>query len=140
MNLLFKQGKIIQTKPKTVPKLKRYLKDMKGIQMNDIWTDIPNEQTTTDKKSLRYPTQKPEKLLERIIRCSTNEGDVILDPFSGSGTSLVCASKLKRNWIGIDNNLKSIDVIQERMLSTSTLYDLISMTNTTEFLPQECPI
>ena len=140
MNLLFKQGKIIQTKPKTVPKLKRYLKDMKGIQMNDIWTDIPNEQTTTDKKSLRYPTQKPEKLLERIIRCSTNEGDVILDPFSGSGTSLVCASKLKRNWIGIDNNPKSIDVIQERMLSTSTLYDLISMTNTTEFLPQECPI
>jgi len=98
------------------------------------------ESISDDKKSLRYPTQKPEKLLERIIRCSTNEGDVILDPFSGSGTSLVCASKLKRNWIGIDNNPKSIDVIQERMLSTSTLYDLISMTNTTEFLPQECPI
>ena len=114
MNRLFNQGKIIQTTPKTVPKIKRYLKDMKGVQMNDIWTDIPNEQIT-NKKSLKYPTQKPEKLLERIINCSTKEGDIVLDPFCGSGTTLISATNLKRNWIGIDKNAQALKITSVRL-------------------------
>lgn len=114
MNQLFNQGKIVQTKPKTVPKIKRFLKDMKGIPLNDIWIDIPNVQTV-NKKSLTYPTQKPIKLLERIILCSTKEGDIVLDPFCGSGTTLIAAENLKRRWIGIDSNSESIQVITRRL-------------------------
>jgi len=114
MELLFKQGKIIQTSPNTVPKIKRYLKNMKGIPMSDIWTDIPNEQTT-DRKSVKYPTQKPQKLLERIINCSTNEGDTVLDAFCGGGTTLLTSSYLNRSWIGIDCNAESIAITQFRL-------------------------
>lgn len=139
MDLLFTQGKIIQTTPKTVPKIKRYLKDMNGIPLNDMWIDIPNEQTV-NKKSLKYPTQKPVKLLDRIIQCSTDEEDVILDPFCGSGTSLISATALKRSWIGIDRNSEAIDVTTDRLNQHDIQYELISKPNITEFLPQECPI
>ena len=121
MNLLFKAGKIIQTNPETVPKIKRYLKNMNGIQMNDIWTDIPNEQTT-NKKSIKYPTQKPQKLLDRIIRCSTKEGDIVLDPFCGSGTTLLTSSNLNRNWLGVDQNPESILVTKLRLKQSKINY------------------
>ena len=62
-----------------------------------------------------YPTQKPEKLLERIIKASSNEGDIVLDPFCGCGTTIVVAHKLNRRWIGIDINEVSIEVIKLRI-------------------------
>ena len=68
------------------------------------------------KESLGYPTQKPEALLERIIKASSNEGDLVLDPFCGCGTTCVAAKKLNRNYIGIDVSNKAIDISKKRMI------------------------
>ena len=62
-----------------------------------------------------YPTQKPEKLLERIIMASSNEGDLVADFFCGSGTTLVVARRLNRNWIGVDNNQRAYELCMERL-------------------------
>ena len=69
--------------------------------MDTNWTDITHL-APMRKERLGYPTQKPEALLERIIRASSNEGDVVLDPFCGCGTAIAAAHKLGRGWIGID--------------------------------------
>ena len=83
------------------PRLKRYLREMKGSVLGCVWTDIPpiNSQAA---ERLGYPTQKPEALLERIVSASSNEGDVVCDPFCGCGTAIAAAQKLNRRWIGID--------------------------------------
>jgi len=67
------------------------------------------------KERLGYPTQKPEALLERIIKASSNPGDVVLDPFCGSGTTLAVAQKLGREWIGIDMNPDAIELVRQRL-------------------------
>ncbi len=84
-----------------MPRLKRYLKEMKGVPLQTLWTDIPpiNSQAA---ERLGYPTQKPVALLERIIQSSSNPGDVVLDPFCGCGTAIAAAQQLDRQWIGID--------------------------------------
>ena len=64
---------------------------------------------------LGYPTQKPEALLERIIKASSNEGDMVLDPFCGCGTAIAVAEKLKRRWIGIDITYLAINLVQRRL-------------------------
>ena len=69
--------------------------------MQDVWTDIESLRSW-HKERLGYPTQKPEALLERIIQASSNEGDVVLDPFCGCGTAVAAAHKLGRQWLGID--------------------------------------
>jgi len=83
------------------------------VTMDDVW-DIKGV-FNMSKEFINYPTQKPEKLLERIIKASSNEGDVVLDPFCGCGTTIVVAHKLNRRWIGIDINEASIEVIKMRM-------------------------
>lgn len=85
----------------------------KGKAVDSVW-DIPIINTSA-KERLGYPTQKPEKLLERIIEASTNEGQIVLDPFSGCGTSIAVAERLKRRWIGIDVTHLSINLIKWRM-------------------------
>ncbi len=114
MKKLLNEGKIVQPNHISLPKLKRYLKDMGGIPINDIWLDIPSEQTT-NRKSIIYPTQKPVALLNRIIRCSTDREDLVLDPFCGSGTTLVAATQLQRRWIGIDKNHQAIETTKKRL-------------------------
>lgn len=96
------------------PQLKRYLSEMEGGVMGTIWADIPpiNSQAA---ERLGYPTQKPEALLERIIRASSNEGDVILDAYCGCGTTVAVAERLKRKWIGIDITFQSISLILKRL-------------------------
>jgi DNA modification methylase len=74
----------------------------KGQLPYDWWDDIPSSTSSHGKDHVGYPTQKPVLLLERIIKASSNEGDLILDPFCGCGTAIVTAQKLNRNWIGID--------------------------------------
>lgn len=69
-----------------------------------------------------YPTQKPEALLERIIKCASNEGDTVLDPFVGGGTTVVVAEKLKRRWIGIDQSVAAIKVSELRLYAQSDLF------------------
>jgi len=84
--------------------------------IGDIWNDIYSFQTATRSKEYTgYPTQKPEKLLERIILASSNEGDLVADFFCGTGTTLNVANKLNRNWIGTDNNPKAIEICKNRL-------------------------
>ena len=92
---------------------KRFYPKGEGKKIDDVW-DIPTIAATA-KERTGYPTQKPEKLLERIIKASSNEGDIVLDPFCGCGTTIVVAHKLNRRWIGIDINEASIEVIKMRM-------------------------
>jgi len=104
-------------KPITKDK-KLYLDEAKGVPVTDVWADIASFQTVVNSPEITgYPTQKPEALIRRIIESSSNEGDVILDAFAGSGTTTSVAEKLKRRWIGIDCGKLSIYTIQKRMLS-----------------------
>ena len=93
---------------------KRYLDEAKGLPLNDIWTDL-NPISSHAKERLGYPTQKPLALLERIIRASSNPGDIVLDPFCGCGTTVHAAETLGRKWIGIDISPFSTGLIRERL-------------------------
>ena len=94
---------------------------MPGQAVADIWTDIPpiNSQA---RERLGYPTQKPIALLNRIIKASSNEGDVVLDPFCGCATTLVAADGLSRQWIGIDISEKAAELVVERVLQSQGLW------------------
>jgi DNA modification methylase len=107
-------GRIIQPSPGAVPREIKYLDEAPGLSVQDIWTDIDpiNSQAT---ERLGYPTQKPLTLLERIICMSSKEGDVVLDPFCGCGTTIDAAQKLGRNWIGIDITFIAVDLIEKRL-------------------------
>ncbi len=101
---------------------KQYLDEKPGNAVGDVWNDIYSYQTRTrSKEYLGYPTQKPESLLERIILASSNEGDLVGDFFCGSGTTLIVAKRLNRNWIGTDSNPKAIELCNERLNSTEAL-------------------
>jgi len=85
-------------------------------KISDVWTDIPSLGLTANAKEvIGYPTQKPEKLLERIIKASSEKGDIILDPFCGCGTTVAVAERLGRRWIGIDITYLAVDVIAKRL-------------------------
>ncbi len=95
---------------------KQYLDERPGNSVGDVWNDIYSYQTRTrSKEYLGYPTQKPLKLLERIILASSHEGDIIADFFCGAGTTLVAAKKHNRKWIGTDNNPKAIELCKIRL-------------------------
>ena len=114
MDELVKEGRIIQTHPGAVPRYKRYLDEMPGVSIQDWWNDIPTISSQSGER-LGFPTQKPLPLLERIILGSSNEGEVVLDPFCGCGTALDAAEKLHREWIGIDITHLAINVIKKRL-------------------------
>ena len=99
--------------------LKRYLDIEKGALLGNIWTDINNVQGNA---RIGYPTQKPEKLLERIILASSNEDDIVLDPFLGGGTTVVVADRLKRQWLGIDQSVQAIKVSEFRLNKQQNLF------------------
>ena len=96
------------------PRLKRYLAASKGEAASDFIGDIQNVNNRS-KEHIGYPTQKPLALLERIIKASTNEGDVVLDPFCGCATACVAADKLGRKWVGIDLSPKAIELVNQRL-------------------------
>lgn len=114
MRELYEQGRIIQSAPGRVPQYKRYLDEMPGVALQNDWGDIIPLHGSAQER-LGYPTQKPLALLERIIQASSNEGDVVLDPFCGCGTAIDAAQKLNRQWIGIDVTHLSIGLIERRM-------------------------
>lgn len=91
-------------------------RESEGRIANNLWNDIANLQGATP-EIVNYPTQKPEALLERIIKMTSDEGDLVLDSFSGSGTACAVAEKLRRRWIAIDCGKLSTYTIQKRMLS-----------------------
>jgi len=115
MEKLYKEGRIIQTKPGNVPLLKRYLDEMPGMMLQDIWDDVKSVQVTK-KESVDYPTQKPVRLLERIIEISTNPKDLVLDVLCGSGTTLVASKQLDRKYLGIDYNKDTVKISKKRLL------------------------
>ena len=97
------------------PRLKQYLDESRGERLQDIWDDLPPVGQSSGEVSLGYDTQKPEALLERIIRVSTNEGDVVLDPFCGCGTAVAAAQKLNRQWLGIDITHLAVALMKSRL-------------------------
>lgn len=97
--------------------LKRYLDEMSGVPLSDVWSDLPPIHAHAS-ELLGYPTQKPVTLLERIISASSNEGDVVLDPFCGCGTTIAAAQKLNRQWIGIDITHLSVGLQKLRLKDT----------------------
>jgi len=114
MQQLIEQGRIIQTRPGAVPQYKRYLDEMPGVSAQNLWDDIPVINNRSS-EHLGYPTQKPLALLERIIEVSSNEGEIVLDPFCGCGTAIHAAQRLKRQWIGIDITHLAISLIEKRL-------------------------
>lgn len=111
LDRLDKNNRIFWPKTKgAMPKLKRYLKEAKGIPAQDIILDVQSLQTMSSsfQESLGYATQKPVALLERIIKASSNEGDMVLDPFCGCASTLEAAHKLGRRWMGIDIAIHAI--------------------------------
>ncbi|MGA2217825.1 MAG: DNA methyltransferase [Terracidiphilus sp.] len=107
------EGRLVYTKS-GAPRYKRYLDEMMGTIVTTVWDDIPFINSQAQER-LGYPTQKPEALLERIIKASSNEGDLILDPFCGCGTTVQVAQRLNRRWIGIDITHLAIGLIKKRL-------------------------
>ncbi|NQS98620.1 MAG: site-specific DNA-methyltransferase [candidate division Zixibacteria bacterium] len=109
-----KEGRIVQKPDSKYPYYKQYLDESPGVALSNIWTDI--EPIISNKgEGLGYPTQKPIKLLERIIKASSNPDDIILDAFCGCGTTIVAAQQLGRKWIGIDISPTACRVMAKRL-------------------------
>ena len=112
-----------------IPRYKRYADESKGRPALDNWTDIGalNSQAI---EATGYPTQKPLTLLDRIIKASSNEGDVILDSFCGCATTLVAADRLQRDWIGVDISAKAAELVVERIKEDQGLFeDIVARTD-----------
>jgi len=109
-----KTGKIVQPKSGSVPREVRYLDESPGVPIQDLWVDLKPIGAQAAER-LGYPTQKPETLLERIILSSSDEGDLVLDPFCGCGTTIAVAQRLKRKWIGIDVTRLAVSLIKKRL-------------------------
>ena len=112
MEAFKKEGRLYFPPKGGTPSYKRYLDEMPGVPLQNDWNDIKPPQK---QEYLGYPTQKPLALLERIIQASSNEGDIVLDPFCGCGTAVHAAQKLNRKWIGIDITHLAISLIEKRM-------------------------
>lgn len=118
MEELYQKGEILISKTGKSLSRKRLLKDAKGTSVMDIWTDV-NRISPTSSERVDYPTQKPECLLERIIKTSSNPGDLVFDCFMGSGTTQAVAMKLGRRFIGADINLGAVQTTTKRLLKIS---------------------
>lgn len=120
------QGRLVYSKT-GIPSYKRYLDEMPGQLLQDVWTDI-QPLSSQGAERLGYPTQKPEILLERILRASSNDGDTILDPFCGCGTTISVAQRINRRWIGIDITHLAITLMRNRLkdaFGDEVKYDVI---------------
>ena len=104
---------------------KRYLDEMQGIPVDTIWDDIKPIQAQS-KERIGYPTQKPLALLDRIIQTSSNEGDVVFDPFCGCATACVAAERSQRQWVGIDLSSLAAKLVNSRLRQEMGLFFDIS--------------
>jgi DNA modification methylase len=114
MTELIAKGYVAIPSKGKIPALKKFLDESKGVSLQSVWDDLPpiNSQA---RERLGYQTQKPEALLERVIKASSKEGDVVLDPFCGCGTAVSVAHRLGRRWIGIDITHLAITLILARL-------------------------
>ena len=113
MERLDREGRIAYSRTGN-PRYKIFLDEKEGKPLQDIWDDVPPVHTQPSER-LGYQTQKPEALLERIIRASSDEGDIVLDPFCGCGTAVAVAERLNRRWIGIDITHLAISLMKSRL-------------------------
>ena len=111
MAKMWEQGAIIHN-GNGFPQFVRYLDEQPGVVIQDLWTDIV---PPGGNERRGYPTQKPLALLERIIAASTDEGDLVMDPFAGCGTAIVAAERMGRKWIGIDITYLAISEVVDRL-------------------------
>ena len=129
MEEAYQKGLVVQKRPGAVPRHKRYLDEMKGNPVDTIWDDIKPVQASS-KERVGYPTQKPLALLERIIKASSDEGDIVLDPFCGCATACVAADRLDRQWVGIDLSPLAARLVRNRIQTEGPLYyDLVHRTD-----------
>ncbi len=119
MQRLHNEGKIIYTS-QGVARYKRYLDESQGTPFTTVWQDIPPVNSQASER-VNYRTQKPETLLERIIKASSNEDDLVLDCFCGSGTTAAVAEKLGRRWITCDLGRFAIHTTRKRLLSIENI-------------------
>lgn len=117
MKELIESGMVVQTKPGNVPRKKLYLDEGLGVPIQTFWDDI-KALAAQDAERLGYPTQKPEVLLERIIKASSNEGDIVADFFCGCGTTITEANRLNRKWLGVDISHLAVRLISKRLVDT----------------------
>jgi len=122
MEQFIREGRVAIPAGGTVPRYRRYLDESKGLPVGSVWDDI-NPVNSQALESLGYPTQKPLPLLERIIKTSSNENDIVLDAFCGCGTALVAAQNLKRQWIGIDVSPTACRVMAKRLRDVCGLHE-----------------
>lgn len=135
MKKLDDEGRLIYPKKKEGRiQFKRYIDDAPGVPLGNIWDDVKPLQGQ-ELERLGYPTQKPEALLERIIKASSNEGDVVADFFCGCGTTVAAAQKLNRKWIGVDISHLAIGLIRKRLIDTYG--EAITKTFTVDGLPKD---
>jgi site-specific DNA-methyltransferase (adenine-specific) len=135
MRKLEEEGKIFYTK-NGIARRKRYLDEAKGIPVQDDWYDV-QALRSWHKERIGYPTQKPLALLHRIIKASSNEGDIVFDPFCGCATTCVAAQQLGRKWIGIDIEKQAVGILVERLSNDAGLFK--DFVNTT-IIPQRTDI
>jgi DNA modification methylase len=114
LDFLDSAGMIHWPRAGSVPHYKSYLSESPGVPVRDLVLDIP-PLSAASREKLDYPTQKPLALLERFVAASSNPGDLVLDPFCGSGTTLHAAENLERQWIGVDSAPSAVDTARRRM-------------------------
>ena len=125
MERLEKEGRLYYTSNGT-PRYKQYLDEMEGVPAQDLWTDIFAVNSQAEER-VDYATQKPEALLERIIKASSDEGMVVADFFGGSGVTAAVAHKLNRKFIHNDIGINSIQTVRDRLLSARAEFDVLEI-------------
>lgn len=126
MEEMYAAGKIIQAKPGAVPRQKKYLDESDGVPLQDIWMDIAPVQGIAV-ENCEYITQKPELLLERILKTSSDEGMLVADFFGGSGVTAAVANKLGRRFIHCDIGLNSIQTARDRLKADGAQFDVLEI-------------
>lgn len=126
MQKMINAGLIVQTKPGGVPQKKRYLDESEGVPLQDIWVDIAAVQGGA-LENANYATQKPEAMLERIIKSSSNEGMLVADFFGGSGVTAAVANKQGRNFIHCDIGINSIQTTRDRLLADKAEFEVLEI-------------
>lgn len=118
LDSLLKSGEAMITPTSKYPVYKHYLDESKGAPIDNLWVDL-EQMGTKSAERLGYPTQKPEALLERIIKTSTNQGDLVADFFCGCGTTLSVSEHTNRNWLGVDISHLAIKLIVDRLTKSA---------------------
>ncbi len=116
MEELERDGRLVVSASRNFPRLKDYLADAPEVEVGDVWDDLPA--MPTGKERIGWSAQRPAALLDRIVTVASREGDTVLDPFCGSGTTLACAHALGRRWMGCDIAEEAVAIATERLERT----------------------